>query len=683
MLAWASDATKVQDDAVATARREIELLREYRTRLVADVVTGQLDVREAAGRLPDLPPEADAAAADLAEDDLDDEADADAPSTKTSPHDDRYERARPGGDHRRVPDRANGRGDSCRQSRRRCASRLRRAPEPASACMTTSSAIRATTTATTPSTLSSSRPSCAATQPGARRALWRSARRPDAPQVPRPASGRDHQARRHRRPAQRHQARAAPRRPVLRHALARQRRSRASCYAREPLLASPASSATAATRRSARSTSALFINGLPVATFELKNSLTKQTVEDAVEQYKRDRDPREKLFEFGRCVAHFAVDDHEVRFCTAAARARHRGSCRSTRAGTTAPATRRTPTASRPTTSGSEILTPPGSTDILENYAQIVEQQGPEDGQEEARADLPALPPARRRAEAARRRAATRCRPALPDPALGRQRQVELDRLARPPARSACAARRRDVVRLDHRRHRPAHPRPADPRHDQAVRPGRRDGRPRRALRRPARVHRERQEDHHHDGPEVPVHPRRDRRRAPRPPLRDHHRRGAFEPGRQDRRRAEPGALRRPARPRRTRRPRTRSTASMESREAAAERELLRLHGDAEEQDAGDLRRACPEREGKVKHRPVPQLHDEAGDPGRLHPRRARELHAGRQLLPAGQDGRGRSRSSTPSGRGRSCAATSRATTTRSGSRPRSWSTTSTSRCSP
>ena len=48
----------------------------------------------------------------------------------------------------------------------------------------------------------------------------------------------------------------------------------------------------------------LFINGLPIATFELKNSLTKQTVEDAVEQYKRDRSPREKLFEFGplRCA---------------------------------------------------------------------------------------------------------------------------------------------------------------------------------------------------------------------------------------------------------------------------------------------------------------------------------------------------------------------------------------------
>ena len=60
----------------------------------------------------------------------------------------------------------------------------------------------------------------------------------------------------------------------------------------------------------------LFINGLPVATFELKNRLTKQTVEDAVQQYKRDRNPKELLFQFGRCIVHFAVDDHEVRMCT-------------------------------------------------------------------------------------------------------------------------------------------------------------------------------------------------------------------------------------------------------------------------------------------------------------------------------------------------------------------------------
>ncbi|MCL3861737.1 type I restriction endonuclease subunit R [Actinotalea sp. K2] len=61
---------------------------------------------------------------------------------------------------------------------------------------------------------------------------------------------------------------------------------------------------------------AVFVNGLPLLTFELKNSITKQTVEEAVEQYKRDRDPRELLFAFGRCMAHLAVDDHRARFCT-------------------------------------------------------------------------------------------------------------------------------------------------------------------------------------------------------------------------------------------------------------------------------------------------------------------------------------------------------------------------------
>ena len=60
----------------------------------------------------------------------------------------------------------------------------------------------------------------------------------------------------------------------------------------------------------------LFVNGLPIATFELKNSLTKQTVADAVEQYKRDRDPRELLFQYGRCIVHFAVDDQQVKYCT-------------------------------------------------------------------------------------------------------------------------------------------------------------------------------------------------------------------------------------------------------------------------------------------------------------------------------------------------------------------------------
>ncbi|TAM90829.1 MAG: type I restriction endonuclease subunit R [Candidimonas sp.] len=60
----------------------------------------------------------------------------------------------------------------------------------------------------------------------------------------------------------------------------------------------------------------IFINGLPVITFELKNSLTKQTVADAIVQYQTTRSPQELLFQMGRCIAHFAVDDAEVAFCT-------------------------------------------------------------------------------------------------------------------------------------------------------------------------------------------------------------------------------------------------------------------------------------------------------------------------------------------------------------------------------
>lgn len=61
---------------------------------------------------------------------------------------------------------------------------------------------------------------------------------------------------------------------------------------------------------------ALSVNGLPVATFELKNRLTGQTAQDAIAQYQKDRDPREALFQVGRCLAHFAVDEDEAYFCT-------------------------------------------------------------------------------------------------------------------------------------------------------------------------------------------------------------------------------------------------------------------------------------------------------------------------------------------------------------------------------
>ncbi|HEY9475036.1 MAG TPA: type I restriction endonuclease, partial [Mycobacteriales bacterium] len=51
----------------------------------------------------------------------------------------------------------------------------------------------------------------------------------------------------------------------------------------------------------------LFVNGIPVATAELKNPLTGQTVENAKHQYRTDRDPKELLFA-RRALVHFAVD---------------------------------------------------------------------------------------------------------------------------------------------------------------------------------------------------------------------------------------------------------------------------------------------------------------------------------------------------------------------------------------
>ncbi|MFT7098166.1 MAG: type I restriction enzyme R subunit [Rickettsiales bacterium] len=60
----------------------------------------------------------------------------------------------------------------------------------------------------------------------------------------------------------------------------------------------------------------IFINGIPVISFELKNELTKQNVEHAIKQYKIDRDPNEELFRLGRLMVNFAVDSEEVWMCT-------------------------------------------------------------------------------------------------------------------------------------------------------------------------------------------------------------------------------------------------------------------------------------------------------------------------------------------------------------------------------
>ncbi|MDB5348395.1 MAG: box helicase [Schlesneria sp.] len=118
----------------------------------------------------------------------------------------------------------------------------------------------------------------------------------------------------------------------------------------------------------------LFINGLPIATFELKNSLTGQTVDDAIQQYKQDRDPRELLFQFGRCMVHFAVDDQEVRMCT------HLQGKQSwflpfNKGYNDGAGNPPNPHGIKTDYLWKQILTKTGLTEILENYAQVLEEK--------------------------------------------------------------------------------------------------------------------------------------------------------------------------------------------------------------------------------------------------------------------------------------------------------------------
>ena len=124
---------------------------------------------------------------------------------------------------------------------------------------------------------------------------------------------------------------------------------------------------------------ALFINGLPLFTFELKNHLTGQTIANAVKQYQNDRDPKDLLFQFKRCLAHWAVDDCEVKFCT-----RLEGEAswflpfnKGYKGGAGNPPN---PDGLMSDYLWREILTRERLTDILENYAKVVKEPNPKTG---------------------------------------------------------------------------------------------------------------------------------------------------------------------------------------------------------------------------------------------------------------------------------------------------------------
>lgn len=109
----------------------------------------------------------------------------------------------------------------------------------------------------------------------------------------------------------------------------------------------------------------LFINGLPFMTMELKNQLTNQTILDSERQYRYDRDPKEPLLQFQRCVVHFCCDNDRVSMTTKL----------------TGTNTRFLPYnkgIDNPETDGlrtnylwSEILTPNSVLDILENFVHL------------------------------------------------------------------------------------------------------------------------------------------------------------------------------------------------------------------------------------------------------------------------------------------------------------------------
>lgn len=131
-----------------------------------------------------------------------------------------------------------------------------------------------------------------------------------------------------------------------------------------------------------------FVNGLPVFTFELKNNITKQTVEDAVEQYQHDRDPRDPLFGFGRTLAHFALDDQRVKFCT---ELKGKSSWflpfdRGYKDGAGNPPN---PDGIKTDYLWRRILAPTSLAGIIENYAQVTEERNPKTGKKSRKAIFP------------------------------------------------------------------------------------------------------------------------------------------------------------------------------------------------------------------------------------------------------------------------------------------------------
>ena len=180
----------------------------------------------------------------------------------------------------------------------------------------------------------------------------------------------------------------------------------------------------------------IFINGLPVITFELKNQLTKQNVDDAVYQYQHDRSSKELLFQFTRCMVHFAVDDAQVKFCT---RLQGKESWflpfnKGYKDGAGNPPN---PDGLMTDYLWKQILTKEMLSRIIENYAALIEEKDEETGKPKVQTDFSALSSTDGGGKPAGGRQSPWRRQAVSDPAQRGKRQIQLDCMAGAPAHRA------------------------------------------------------------------------------------------------------------------------------------------------------------------------------------------------------------------------------------------------------
>ncbi len=217
----------------------------------------------------------------------------------------------------------------------------------------------------------------------------------------------------------------------------------------------------------------LFLNGLPIITAELKNSLTGQFVEDAIKQYQSDRDPAEALLKFKRCLVHFAVGSEKVSMTTRAQKAHTHF----------LPFNKDTenpvnPHGHQTAYLWEDLWQPPVLLTLLDRYLcfetrEETLQRTSETGDDRIRRTpaVSAFSSIRRGAQHSGSRTRRRRGTAVFGAALRRIRQIRFDCLAGAPIGRTLPARRRrgTPVRLSHRGDRPARVRPTTAKNYQSI----------------------------------------------------------------------------------------------------------------------------------------------------------------------------------------------------------------------